>query len=352
MNNINIGRLLNMKPSGFLYGNNSENNSFSGFNSLLGGADTSDASESVKNLSLKAKTTLVQTILGHTSDDFSENYSNIFKTSLMSANAGLLLALLLITIIYQIKYRNDTDVGTYFNANAQKNRWWKVIIDAMLTGVIGVISVMAVFGLRKLDLFDANATKTYMSVFSIMFLFNIAQESTGFNKFLEKSDIVKGNSLYGTIIGNNQSNFTPEEITEHKLRSEKLASLEKATDPFIISFTNLCIAVVVIGAIVFIAKMMYAASAGADFQKNSIGSIDYLFGGDLLSSLLGKNTLMFVLETVLVIGGFNFFAPIVGKLIRKESFTGSAMITPVAVFFIAIILQIMLQYVGAYIPEA
>ena len=139
--------------------------------------------------------------LGVTSLSIEKNRKN-FENYLIYAKGGLLVFLLLVTAIYQIYYVALYDVQnpskralnhTFLN---DSRRIGSVFLDALINGVLGVVSSMIINVSRGESILrgfvddKGNFTifSTYIIIFTILSLFTICEEGSGFNRYLSSPD--------------------------------------------------------------------------------------------------------------------------------------------------------------------
>ena len=252
------------------------------------------------------------------------NYHTDFKNSLGIAKVGLILFFILITIVYQAKFHKIQSANTFFGNPSTK---WKIILDGVITGVLGVLTSLFVMASRY-GLEDAlKKWKTYLVIFIILFLFGISQESSGLNRYLAKAETAEGKGPYAELDG------TTTEEGKIAFKSQ-----EQSGDYFLTAIAYTSMFLVFIFVSYQVSKMFKATGQGFTSGENNIAKSKAGFGK--LSPIAG-----FGLE-LLVVAGLNALAPVISTKLRGEAFSPSKGVIISMTFVIAIILQFMLQYTG------
>lgn len=341
------------------------------------------------------------TLLGDLNYD--ENYQHMFVRSLEKTKIGLIIFLILITVIYNIFYRHSKDswyASTYFFSEKYLIR---VFCDAGISGLMGIVSIVILFyGFRQPDMrmpFSKFAGIAFI-VFTIMFLFALAQEGSGLNRYLDKADILEGNSNYNKIWYNSDNNVRLKEIENnnncnniksiienkkiintHKSSEENnfsvpvtkpvpvpvpvqapdlipetkkdplecltVKDIESGGDPFIISVGHSCMLLVCIIVLIFILRMIIATGYGFINGENNVSEITF-FSENISQNLHYMKYFIFFIETIVVVGGINGLSPYLSLLIRGEKVKTSSLFGIGFIFIVAVSLHIMFQYNGLY----
>jgi hypothetical protein len=253
-------------------------------------------------------------------DEPSPEHAKSFEFAFLLVKVGLLMILLISTITYQYNYGNVSYAQTYFGGGSQYA--WRPIVDGLITAILGGISVAVVIKGRGQSL--KKWWPTVLLVMAVLGVFVISQESSGFNRYMAKTEIANGQSNYYTI--DSQSGTS----------SQQIANVEQGGDPFINSFSNTIIIMMAIVGIICIGIMLKSTWTGFKSGEFKISDIDFKIPGG------------FKLEWLLMVG-LNTLAPMLSPLIRGESFNTSSTWTNVALFFvISLFLHVMFQYNGLY----
>lgn len=252
------------------------------------------------------------------------SYHKTFEKYLIEAKLGLIISLITLTVIYQIKYRSEKYANTFLSDSSDIKR---IVIESILTGILGSFATLFVIFIRGGVEGVKYHWKTILLVGFILGLFDFVQESSGFNRYLDKNNIEQGDSVYNEFDGN-----TPEEI-------EKIKIIETGGDPFLNSLS--IYSMILVGIIIFyyIWKMIETAYSGYKSGQHNINDIKYTH------TLFSNPVVMFIFE-LLIVAILNGVAPIITPYIRKEKITKKSLIIPLAIIIICICLQIMLQYSG------
>ena len=249
---------------------------------------------------------------------------NDFQKYLLFAKGGILLFLVLIIIVYQIYFvKLNSSNKTFYN---DKRTAWKQLVE---NGIVGFIGLMSVFIVNCIRLGLKNSMtwecfQVYITVFIFIFLFDLSEEASGFNRYMANISGDKDkNDEYKEIDGDNDDT----DINDKKDNS----------DPFLTSTAYVTISLGIFALLYFVFNMIRSAIRGKISGMNNITSTT---GG------LG----IFSLELFIVVV-LNFTGPIVSKLATGGIISSSTYFSSFVISVIALILQIMCQYTGL-IPKS
>jgi len=306
---------------------------------------------------------LLEKITGHTSQDFSENSSSIFIGALTKAKGGLVLFLILLTIIYNMKFSQKWYAKTLFNNPQFAGR---VILDGILAGLLGVVSIFTVFAMRNKDTLDPKHLKKYFIIFIILALFAIAQESSGLNRYLNEEEIDNGHGIYNhistsprtraaqimrnpkcidrakAILNNDYKKYKSIKLKDPS-ECSTIKEVNSGGNPFLRSVSTLAVAAVAVYILKLTITMFVSAYYGYSDDNNAIENINYVS-----TSSSSCRTMIFLFETLIVIGLINSIPPLVSPIIRKEKINKAAFITTGFTFILATCTHILFQYSGIY----
>lgn len=267
------------------------------------------------------------------SKNYSKNYHSVFEGALVKAKGGLIVMFVLIAIMYQLLYGSVPAARTYLGSNKYM---WSAIIDALVAAGFGMISTAIILASRGGVHNILPNWKSVLIVGILLGTFNFALESSGFNRYLAKSDIEQGIGPYAEIDG----------ITSGETPLPEFIIIEEGGDPFTdcLAYTSVLLIVLVI--IYYILIMITTTYFGYKDNHNSIKNAT-IFGhntnnGVSTSDMYG----FFFVEAVFVAGIMNMGAPLLSPLIRKDKYSYKSLALAISIFFMAVILQIMLQYNG------
>jgi hypothetical protein len=266
--------------------------------------------------------------------DYQQNYKDHFYNSLLGAKGGLIVVFILITLVYQAKYRKIENAQTFFGTPLTRLR---IVGGALVAAVLGMLSVIFVIVSRAGTGAIMRNINNILIVGIILFLFAIAQESSGFNRWLARKETKEGHGPYVSITKEKYASNNHEQDYEKELEEEK--KCENIKQPFLDSVSTLSLILIGIGLIYFIGRLVLATYYGFTSQKNNLSSLPGMFGGNI-TPLLG-----FAIE-LLIVGALNAASPALDPLIRGEGYDPSKAIMIVAIFIISVSLHIMLQYTG------
>jgi|694.fasta_scaffold01901_38 hypothetical protein len=253
-----------------------------------------------------------------------ESVKQLFIHSLGQLKVIMIILLVVISIMYNIIYHNKTDTNTLLHISPGR-----VILDTLLAGVGGIITLLFIGWSR--NYLHNLSLKIFFVIFIILALFTFAQESSGFNRFLSKADIIKGKGIYGSY------------YEKHKINLSELVELEKNGDPFLISLAYLFI--VVVGGVIlyYSGVLLHLTYKGLKENIGSIPSINCIFNINPSNNLY--KYLLFILETliVLVINGLPIlFSP----YIRGEENKIQIKPTQGLILILIIAFHLMFQFTG------
>jgi hypothetical protein len=273
------------------------------------------------------------------SDDYTINYKKNFEHSLVTAKGSLILILGLITLLYQFKYSNVANAKTFFGNSKYRKR---ALIDMGVTTFFGMLSSSIVIWSR-----GGNYMRNIENVCIIgivLALFNLAQEASGLNRYLAKTDTLnKIGPYYEIDVKSNVDKLVPQTLpkgnktirnNEINRLSKEIETSEVNGDPFIISLSNVTALLLIIFVLYLVIKMFTATYYG--------------YKAGINSPFAESNTIKipFMVELIFIVAGFNIIPPLISPYIRNQKFTKISGITVVGVFIIVCVLQIMLQYTG------
>jgi magnesium-transporting ATPase (P-type) len=173
--------------------------------------------------------------------------------------------------------------------------------------------------------------KNMMLVFFILFLFDMAQEASGLNRYLVLDDTKAGNSIYYNLAVENGEpvNIINEEITN-----------EGHGDPFLMSMIYLMAGIMIIIFIIISFKLFVLAKCGFRLNKPGISVMCRIGMSDTTRN---HTWLLFIIELI-IICGINAIPIMVTPIIRKDTIKYT-MSTWLMIGFI-FILQLMFQFAG------
>lgn len=310
--------------------------------------------------------------------NYVKEHSKVFIDSLEKSKGGLLLFLILITVIYNVVYarkKNGWFAATYLFDNQHIPL---VLKDAFITGFFGVIATAIVlFIFRRKDVKPTfkSFMFTAIIIFIILFCFNISQEGSGLNRYLDRNDILDGNSEYSqvwkegevhnrakSIIDNPKcrdiakivasGDSSDNSVSDYLKLNENLdesndclnnSDIENGGDPFLKTLGYSSMIIIFVIVFIYIFRMIKSTWAGYKCGNHKVSDINYFN-----LSTKKYNTLIFIIETLFVVGLLNIIPPALVPTIRKERFKNSTLFTIVFLLIVACTLHIMLQYNGMY----
>ena len=238
---------------------------------------------------------------------------------------GLLIFFFIITTINQFTLLTTNKLEFEIEQTLINKFPAKIFLDALITTIFGIISFFFVWWSRGMN-FEITS-KLLLIIICLLFFFVITQEASGFNRFMEKSRIIKGTSIYNKI--------TTLDISEY-------ITYEKYGDPFVLSCAYFFFFILICICLFIIYKMLkYMVCAHKSLPKNHIKNIGVIF-----NTTKGNKYLLFSLELLIMIF-LNTFPPVViSPVLREETNENRFGFSFVLILGIVLVLHLMLQFVG------
>ena len=217
-----------------------------------------------------------------------EDFAKLFSLSLGISKVSLLIILIVVTVIYQTKYRDTKWSRTKLNNETQAVKEW------ISTGVVATFSIMPIlfFYYSRLESDESFLSKlgskipALLLIWVIIFAFDIAKESSGLNRYLSQEEIKLGHSEYNLISEGDIKLFDPNDLTTQG-------------DPFVNSFawTAIYFTAIIIGylMITMLIATIYGMASGkhpvniGNFSKELIAMFIFNFLGTFISHYIKEN---------------------------------------------------------------
>jgi hypothetical protein len=244
------------------------------------------------------------------------SYKEDFINSLGLMKVGLISFFVIVTIVYQANFHSIEQANTFFG---EKSTRWRVILDSIITGLLGVLTVVLVVGFRVGFDQVIYHWRACLIVFTLLSLFNLSQESSGLNRYMSKNDTAKGEGPYAEIDGTT----TPE-------GREKFKNATKQGEYFITSMAYTCAIFLGILILYLIFKMFRSSFSGWLSGNHNIPSYS-----------------IFLFELILVVC-LNGLAPLISTKVRGEKYTRTSTEVILFICIVSFILHFMFQYTGLY----
>jgi len=251
-------------------------------------------------------------------DKFALDYADNFEHALVVLKVGFIIILVISSIYYQIKYAGVKYAKTYFGGGSKFA--WRPVVDALVTAILGggavsLVAFMRGAGIKK----NINAI---IIVSAILGIFVIAQEASGFNRYMAKGEILEKKGNYYAI-----DNIPGAD--------EEIEKIEKGGDPFMNSFSSACAILFGIAFLYYVFGVMFPATFyGFKSGHNNIKDVNFCRGSFSLE-LFG----MVILSAL---------GPVFSPFIRGESPSSSSWIMVGVFAVVAFFLHFMFQYNGFY----
>ena len=257
-----------------------------------------------------------------------DDFHHHFEGKLLRFKGGLLVLLVLVSLIYQVKYAHVQGARTLLNSATGKGR---VFGDAALAAFLGTMSAVFVMWSRHGSgaMLTLGSLKTYALVAVVLGLFVFAQESSGFNRWLDAGNIAAGKGIYYEL-----------DATHDATTVNPAQSLDAGGNPFLVSLSYFALGVTVLAAVYYGYGMFQSTACGYRSGRNNVRDTGLLNG-----RVPGWPIAAFVVE-LLVIAALNSVEPLSGPSIRGQARTGASWMMAGATAAVAILLQCMFQYSG------
>lgn len=264
------------------------------------------------------------------SNKFTDDYQHQFANSLLKAKGGLIIIFLLITIIYQIKYGKSKHAQTFFTTSSTR---WKVLFDAAITFLLGAAATAFVWISRvgPETFLTSRPYKPMIIVGLILGLFVIAQESSGFNRYMTEKETSEGKGHYSDIDKGSKGGTKELDISPN------------SGDPFLNSISTLSIIILGVGLLYFTINMFISTYHGYISGKHNISNLPGMFNGRILP-IYGICLELFIVVLL------NMSAPLISNKLRNEPISSTTLAVTGIVAFIAFIVHLMIQWNGM-MPE-
>jgi small-conductance mechanosensitive channel len=282
----------------------------------------------------------------------------LFENSLILLKLGIIIFLILISIIYYIKYKDEFKAATYLDVYDYRVGVFK---DIALTGLAGMLSIVYIFLSRGQEIFSISSISTMLLVGSVLSLFTLSLESSGFNRYLARSEILECKGAYyyiDTGMSDHKDNINKGAIEEqvllnkgclekNKTKVNKIIKFEEEENPFVKSTgSSKVLLIIAIIIIILIILMIYTTWSGFTSDKYDISQVKFFN----ITCLSKYNTLVFFILELILVGGINAIPPFLSPYFRKEGYThenkNKNLIIGLVMFIIGIITQFMFQYNG------
>lgn len=246
-----------------------------------------------------------------------EDFDKLFSLSLGISKISLLIILIVVTVIYQTKYKNIKWSRTKLNAETHAV---KELISAVVVATFSIIPILF-FYYSRLEPNESFLSKlgskipALLLIWVIIFAFDIAKESSGFNRYLSQEEIKLGHSEYNKISEGDIKLFDPNDLTTQG-------------EPFITSFawTAIYFTAIIIGYLII--TMLIATIYGMASGKHPVNI--GIFSKEL--------TAMFI---------FNFLGIFISYYIKENKIEGS-LFSSTIMGAAGIIVHIACQFTGLY----
>jgi hypothetical protein len=257
---------------------------------------------------------------------FTDNYQHQFENSLFKAKGGLIVMFLLITIIYQIRYEKSKKAQTFFTTSSTR---WKVLFDASITFLLGALTTAFIWMSRVgPEIFlTSSPYKPMIIVGLILGLFVIAQESSGFNRYMAKKETSEGKGPYSDIDKGSEGG------------TEELDISPNSGDPFLNSISTLSIIILGVGLLYFTINMFIATYYGYKSEKHNISDLPGMFKGTILP-IYGICLELFIVVLL------NSSGPLISSKLRNEPIRSTTLGVTAVVAVIAFTVHLMIQWNG------
>ena len=265
-----------------------------------------------------------------------KNNLHYFEKNLKLIKGGLILFLIIVSFGYHLLYKNIEIAHTLLHKQTLK-----ILIDSFIGGIFGVITVYFIWFSRNKFSFTTIPLFTSFIVFIILFLFNLAQEGSGLNRYLDKNNLLNKKGLYYNEYINSYKN----DDDKKKIINE-INDLEENGDPF--EKVSLYIFYIFIFLIILFLSFKMFKYAINNYKFNHFINIPILFHINMNKNIK-LIIFLFIIEFIIIIG-LNSIPIILSPIIRGEEKKIKFNFSSLFLIFIIILLQLMFQLVGLLKP--
>ena len=254
------------------------------------------------------------------------DFTSLFGLSLGISKVSLLFIFILVTIVYQIKYKDVKWAKTGLNSPNSWREW----VSSGIVSTFTIFGILVFYYTRSLGDGQSLGSKikenwlSLIIIWLIVFSFELSRESSGLNRYLNEEEIKKGHSIYNEISGPDIKFFDKNKP-------------EDQGDPFINAFGWTSIYFLGFVVIYLIIMMFISVGYGVSSGCTSINTINYG----------GKSRFALFSVELLAAFAFNFIGALLGFFIKEKTFKGG-FTTSTLMGVAAIIIHVACQYSGVY----
>jgi len=260
--------------------------------------------------------------------DIIKHLQHKFEKSLIAIKGSLLVFLTIATAMYHFLYNKVKDAQTLLHLEPSK-----IFLDATITGILGVITVIFISISRNgFSYFTSISWKNCLLIFVILFMFGLAQEGSGLNRYLDKTELLNDQGLYYKY------------YLKHGITQKEIDAMEFGGDPFLKTVSYLFILFILLFVFSYVFKIVNTAicayKSGGTFTKFS-----KIFAIGISSDSVGLRGFLFTLEALIAIG-LNFIPVLISPIIRGEEKKIKITTSTYGLLFIIVMLHLILQVLG------
>jgi hypothetical protein len=255
--------------------------------------------------------------------DYKTGFSEKFEHGLVYAKGYLLVLLLLVTLFYQMQKYSGTN--TFFSKRCTVE---KSIFTAFISGGIGALTVLFVLNFSRSGNSKKDILMATSLVFIILFLFDIAEESSGYRLYNSLDELKLKHGPYASL--NDTSSKAIQDMTGRN---------NATGDPFLHSVALAAIASSVLYVLYLVGVMVTATYYGYNSGQTNINDVTFFNG--MFSPATGFSIELFFMA-------LNGFTPILAAYVRGETINDNVYQNSAMFLFGSLILHTGAQYSGLY----
>jgi hypothetical protein len=269
-----------------------------------------------------------------------EDFHNNFQQSSLLIKAGIFIFLVIVTIVYQISSRlyPNMDSRTLIDnidiipPDGGLPFAYRTIYSCLTNAFLSTLSLFLIILLRTGDINPISVIYNNFFLLSIvfifMFLFSLSQETSGYNRYIARSDTEQGIGNYAFL----DAVLPPPVNIDSQYINKEIGG-----DPFIVNIAYSCIIVLIIFSIIQMFLMLKYTNEGYNSGKCDINKSVYgiTFMEQPLISFLLEIVILFIL---------NGAGPILTTIIKNNKITNITYINSTMLGIMAVILHFMTQY--------
>jgi hypothetical protein len=258
------------------------------------------------------------------------NYEKEFERVLTNLRIGIIIIIILLSIVYQINYREELYSKTFFNVPQYRARLFK---DMFFTFIFTFLGSSFVWWSRTGYVGSYNQMSTSITISTIFTLFVLGKELSGYNRWLAQDETINGKGPYSDI---------DEKDIDHKPQKEEYDFKDQG-DPFIVSLGWFSFIFTTSILVIFFLKMLYVSYNAYKYGDCNIKNISFILGREINST--DNIYLLFLIELFILVL-FNSLSFNLSPFIRGEIINWKKLINIGVIILVILYFQLSFQWTG------